>query len=119
MHRRANGTVTLFPETPSAPQMTRAPLGGQEALHRHIQETSTFQKAAPAVSCVKGSLLPCIPPGARPRISEDVALPQEEEGTSCHWMCGLRAARHFPNALAWAVGTWGDAAWVPSQHCWS
>lgn len=45
-------------------------------------------------------------------ISEDVALPQEEEGTSCSWTCGLRAVGHFRHASVSAVGT-GDAAEIP------
>lgn len=41
-----------------------------------------------------------------PLISEDVALPQEEEGTSCHWPCGLRAAGIFrmPSPQLWELG---------------
>lgn len=45
-------------------------------------------------------------------ITEDIGLPQEEEGASCYWMCGLRVAGHFRHALVSAVGT-GDAVWIP------
>lgn len=58
------------------------------------------------ISCVKALCCSCIPQGACPLISEDVALPQEEEGTSCHWMRGLRAAGIFrmPSPQLWELG---------------
>lgn len=48
----------------------------------------------------------CIPQGIF-LISEDVALPQEEEGASCYRLCGLRAVGHFQHASAqlWERGT--------------
>lgn len=58
------------------------------------------------VSCVKSPLLSCIPQGAFLLLSEDVALPQEEEGTSCYWMCGLRLSGIFsmPRSQLWELG---------------
>lgn len=53
-----------------------------------------------------------IPQGALLIIWEDVALPQEEEGTSWCWLCGLRAGGRCRHASDSAVGT-RDAAWVP------
>lgn len=59
------------------------------------------------ISCEKAHCCSRIPPpGACPLISEDVALPQEEEGTSCHWPSGLRAAGIFrmPSPQLWELG---------------
>lgn len=51
---------------------------------------------------------------AWPVISEDVALPQEEEGTS--WLdVWAEGCWHFPHAFASAVGT-GGASWIPRQR---
>lgn len=63
----------------------------------------------------------CIPQGAFLLISEDVALPQEEEGTSCYWLCGRRelwGIFSMPQAQLWELGVQprfpGPGPWVVS-----
>lgn len=72
---------------------------------------SRRQPFAGAISCVNAPRCSCIPQGAFLVISEDVALPQEEEGTSCRWLCGLSADRHLRHAWVSAVGT-GTRLWA-------
>ena len=95
-------------------EVTQSPPPGVELPRRPPSGSAGSQlragrpgdKHLAVVSCVKSPLLSCIPQGAFLLLSEDVALPQEEEGTSCYWMCGLRLSGIFsmPRSQLWERG---------------
>lgn len=96
-------------------------LGQQEAHYRlTIQVTETlFSKCYSSnFLCERLAAVPAFLRGCF--FSEDVTLPQEEEGTSCYWMCGLIAVGHFLHAAESAVRTVNTAS-IPSRsggkHC--
>lgn len=98
-------------------------LGQQEAHCRltiQVTETLFYKCYSSNFLCERLAAVPAFLGGHF--FSEDVTLPQEEEGSSCYWMCGLRAAGHFLHATE-SAGRTGKAALVSSQstgkHCLS
>lgn len=81
-------------------------LGQQEAHYRptsQVTETLFYKCYSSNFLCEKLAAVPAFLGGHFS--SEDVTLPQEEEETSCYWMCGLIAVRHFLHAAESAVRT--------------
>lgn len=81
-------------------------LGQQEAHYRltiQVTETLFYKCYSSNFLCERLAAVPAFLRGHF--FSEDVTLPQEEEGTSCYWMCGLIAVGHFLHAAESAVRT--------------
>lgn len=91
-------------------------LGQQEAHYRlTIQVTETlFCKCNSSNFLCERLAAVCAFLGGQ-FFSEDVTLPQEEEGTSCYSMWGLIAVKHFLHASESAVRT-VNTAWIPSRY---
>lgn len=100
--------LTIFHTALTEPRVALSSRANPPPGQQEAGSGPTVQETGPWQSCPvwKAHCCSCIPQGAFLLLSEDVALPQEEEGTSCYWMCGLRLSGIFcmPQPQLWELG---------------